>query len=166
MAEQKKDNTTTYIIVGGVLILVVWDKIFGKSEEEKKLEAVEEKLEKLPATENPTNANYQITKKPKDTIIIRTTKTVPAVPADYFSKAVVALKLAIGNFSDDEAAIVAALKKAVTKSELALIVKVYNQMFKQDLFTVLKDNLNAKELLPIFTYVNSLPNYIKGKTVK
>lgn len=165
MAE-KKDNTTTYIIVGGVLVLVIWDKIFGKSEEEKKLNKEEEKLEALPATKNPTNANYTITKKPADTIIIRTTKTIPAVPGDYFSKAVVALKYAIGTFTDDEAAIVAALKKAVTKSELALMVKVYNQLFKQDLFTVLKDNLNAKELLPIYSYITKLPDYIKGKTVK
>jgi len=47
MAE-KKDNTNTYLLIGGgVLVLMLWDKIFGKSEEEKKLNKEEEKLEAL-----------------------------------------------------------------------------------------------------------------------
>ena len=161
MAEQK-DNTGMYLIAAGVGVLFLWDKIFGKSEEEKKLDTEEKKLDDKPPAANPTTNVFTQGKIPKGTIAIRTTKTKPAVPPDYFSKAVVALKLAFGTFTDDETAIVAAIKRAATKSELNLMFKIYNLLYKRDLMYDLANNLNAKERLPIITYINKLPEYIKG----
>lgn len=158
-------DTMKWLIIGGGA-LFLFDKFFGKSESEKKTDEQENKLDLLPPDKNPLNQQYAPSKIPKGTIIIRSTKTKPAVPAGYFGHAAKGIKDAIGTFTDDESAILANVKKAATKSEVAVISKVYSVLYKRDLLFDLKDNLNSKELLPILTYINKLPDYIKGVKLK
>lgn len=162
MAEEKTDNTTKYLIAGGIALVFVWDKIFGKSEEEKKADKEEEKISLLPPEKNPLQESFKPTKPPAGRILFRTTKTVPAIPGDYLSKAATSIKFAIGKFTDDESAIISAMKRAATKTELNLIARTYAAVFKRDMWFDLKDNLNAGEMLPILQYVNKLPDSIPG----
>ncbi|MEO5350743.1 MAG: hypothetical protein H7836_14030 [Magnetococcus sp. YQC-3] len=155
-------NTPTILLIGGS-ILFFWDKIFGKSEADKKAEAEEEKLTNVEPSKNPLTESFKpVSKIPPGNIILRTTKTNPAVPAGYFSKAVIDIKNAIGTFTDDESKILSSIKKAATKYEINLMSRLYTQLYKRDLLFDLKDNLNAKEITPILTHINKLPLYIKG----
>lgn len=163
MAEEKMMNSTTVnILLLGGLGLLVYNKFFGKSKEDKKSEVEESKLDELPIKENPLTESFVSIKIPAGYIAIRSTKTIPTVPAGYLGTAVASIKLAIGEYSDDESAIVAGIKRAVTKNELNVMTKTYQVLYKRDLLYDLKDNLSKKELLPIFTYINKLPYYIKG----
>jgi hypothetical protein len=73
------------------------------------------------------------------------------------------IKNSIGLFTDDEAKIVNAFKRAITKTEINLIARYYSALYKRDLMFDIKDNLSAKELLPIYKYINSLPDYTRLK---
>jgi len=152
------------LLLGGYF---VFDHFFGKSKETKESEAEEKKITDLPPDKNPLNDGFRpISKMPAGNIIIRSTKTIPSVPANYFSSAVVQLKNAIGTFTDDESAIISALKKAATQFEINIMAKTYQVLYKRDLMYDLKDNLSAKELLPIYQHINKLPYFIKGKKIK
>lgn len=166
--EQKKgmDSSTINILLIGGAALLFYDKIFGKNAEDKKAEQEVSQFDEQPIKDNPLQPSYVPPKIPKGYIGLRTTKTVPSVPAGYYGKAVASLKLSFGTFTDDETDIVNALKQATTKPELSVIAKTYSTLYKRDLFFDLKDNLGAKELVIIFTYLNKLPNYIKGYVKK
>lgn len=159
-------NTPTILLIAGAGLFLI-NKIFGKSKEDAQAESEEKKLTDVEPAKNPLAESFKpIDKKPAGTIIIRTTKTVPAVPSGYFSKAVIDIKNAIGTFTDDESKIMAAIKKAATKYEINVMAKTYALLYKRDLFYDLKDNLSTKELLPIMQHINKLPLYIKGYTKK
>lgn len=159
------NTPTVLLIAGGGLWLI--NKFFGKSAADTKAESEEKKLTDVEPSKNPLTESFKpLTKKPAGTIIIRTTKTVPAVPAGYFSKAVIDIKNAIGTFTDDESKILASIKKAATKYEINIMSKLYTQLYKRDLLFDLKDNLNNKEMIPILSHINKLPLYIKGTTKK
>lgn len=162
------DSTTVNILLIGGLGLLVYNKLFGKSKEEKATEKEEEKLESLPLQNNPLSSQtYTPTKKaPAGFIYVRSTTTKPAVPSGYLGKAAKQIKDAIGTFTDDEGQIVAGIKMAATKAELNIIAKSYEILYKRDLMYDLKDNLSKKEMLPILTYINKLPDYIKGYKTK
>lgn len=166
MQPQKKDNSTLNIILIGTGVLLLYDRIFGKNAEDKKAEEEIKEFDSVPIKDNPLQPSYIPPKIPKGYIGLRTVNTVPSVPKGYYGKAVSSLKLAFGTFTDDETAIVNALKQAVTKPELSVIAKTYSTLYKRDLFYDLKDNLGTKELIAIFTYLNKLPNYIKGYVKK
>lgn len=166
--EQKKgmdSNTINILLIGGAALLF-YDRIFGKNAEDKKADEQVNSFDSVPIKDNPLQPSYVPPKIPRGYIGLRTTKTVPSVPAGYYGKAVASLKLSFGTFTDDETDIVNALKQATTKPELSVIAKTYSTLYKRDLFFDLKDNLGTKELLIIFTYLNKLPNYIKGYVKK
>jgi hypothetical protein len=167
MAENKAtfglNTPTVLLIAGGALFLI--NKIFGKSESDTKAESEENKITDRPTDKNPLLDSFKpLTTKPAGTIIIRGVNTIPAVPANYFSSAVVMIHNAIGTFTDDESAIMTAIKRAATQYELNAMAKVYAILYKKDLLTDLKDNLSSKELVPIYQHINKLPLYIKGTT--
>lgn len=158
MAQQQ--NTTNYtplLIAAGVLL--VWDKIFGKSEGEKQSEAEQKKLDDAPQTNNPTLENYKPPVKniPKGATLFRKSAT------KILLQSAKDIKNSIGLFTDDEAKIVNAFKRAITKTEINLIARYYSALYKRDLMFDIKDNLSAKELLPIYKYINSLPDYTRLK---
>lgn len=162
------DSTTINILLIGGLGLLVYNKLFGKSKEEKETEKEESKLDALPLQNNPVSSQlYTPTKKaPAGYIYVRSTTTKPAVPSGYLGSAAKKIKDGIGTFTDDESAIVAGIKMAATKAELNVIARVYDMLYKRDLMYDLKDNLSKKEMLPILTYINKLPEYIKGYKTK
>lgn len=150
----------------GVFGFMFYDKIFGKSKTDKEAESEEKKITDLPNEKNPVSLAYVAKKAPAGYILYRNTKTSPSIPANYLSNAAIEIKNAIGKFTDDEAGIINAIKKAATKFELNLIAKVYSVLYKRDLWFDLKDNLNNKELLQITSYVNKIPEFIKGRIIK
>lgn len=169
MAENKATvglNTPTILLIAGAGLFLI-NKIFGKSEDDTKAESEEKKITDKEPDKNPLLDSFAPLKtKPANTIIIRSTKTTPGVPANYFSSAVVMLKNAIGTFTDDESAIMTAIKRAATQYEMNVMAKVYAQLYKKDLLTELKSNLSTAELVPIYQHINKLPLYIKGTTKK
>ena len=85
------------------------------------------------------------------------------LPKTYFIDAARDIKNAFGLFNDDEAAIVRAFKKALTKQEINLISRSYSALYKTDLFFDISNRLNIKELEPIYSYILKLPETIPGK---
>lgn len=159
MAEEKKDDSIKWLVIGG-LALFAYDKFFGQSKEEKESAKEESKIVDAPVAKNPLTQAYTGSgsgKLPKGYTYIRSA----AKPA--LGQAAKNIKKAIGTFTDDESKIIAAIKTAVTKPEVNLITRMYSFYFKRDLLFDLKDNLNAKELAPIFSYINKLPVWVKGK---
>lgn len=146
---------TPAILVGAGLFF--YNKIFGKSESEKGAEREESKIDTQDLKKNPFAENFTPSK-PKKSLrpgeYYYRRKTAPAL----MNKSAQEIKKAIGIFTDDETAIVNAFKRAITKTEVNLIGRNYSAMYKRDLMFDLKDNLNAKELLPIFSYINKLPD--------
>lgn len=159
MAQQQQqsgnnDTMKWVVIIGGGLLF--YDKIFGKSKEEKQSEAEQSKIEDAPQAKNPTLENYKVEKKaPKGYVYIRKNA------ARILSQSAKDIKASFGVFNDDETKIVNAMKRAVTKPEINLLSRLYSALYKRDLMYDLKDNLNSKELLPIYKYINSLPEYTK-----
>ena len=162
------DSSTINILLIGGLGLLVYNKLFGKSKEEKQTEQEESKLESLPLQNNPVSSQIYtpVKKAPTGFIYVRSDKTKPAVPKGYLGLAAKQIRDAIGTFTDDETQIVAGIKKAATKAEINVIARVYETLYKRDLMYDLKDNLSKKEMLPILTYINKLPDYIKGVKLK
>jgi hypothetical protein len=159
-------NTPTVLLLAGAGLFII-NKIFGKSEAEAKAETEEKKLLDVEPSKNPLTENYKPAAKiPPGFIMIRTNKTTPGVPSNYFSKAVIDIKNSIGTFTDDESKILASIKKAATKYEVNLMARTYSTLYKRDLLFDLKDNLNSKEILPILTHINKLPAFIKGSIKK
>lgn len=157
MAQQQQSNDTMkWVIIGGAALLL-YDKIFGKSKDEKESKAEESKIEDAPQKNNPTAENYTTTKKaPKGYVYMR--KIAPKL----MTQSARDIKSSFGTFDDDETKIINAFKRAATKPEINLLSKIYSATYKRDLMFDLKDSLNAKELLPIFKYINGLPEYVKA----
>ena len=68
------------------------------------------------------------------------------------------IKDSFGVFNDDESRIYAAVKRARTKTMFSQIVSAYRDLYKADLYSVLKDKLSENELFVIVKYVNGLPD--------
>jgi translation initiation factor 2 beta subunit (eIF-2beta)/eIF-5 len=67
------------------------------------------------------------------------------------------IKNAIGTFSDDEAAIFAVFKALKTKVEVQAVSLAYKNLYKQDLLTVLQQNLSKKEMSELNKIIASKP---------
>lgn len=156
--QQSGNNDTMkwVVIIGGALLF--YDKIFGKSKETKESEAEQSKIEDAPQAKNPTLENYKPDKKkPIGTVYIRTGSQ------RLLGQSAKDIKASFGFFNDNETKILNAFKRAVTKPEINLLSRLYSALYKKDLMYDIKDNLNAKEILPIAKYINGLPEYVKGK---
>lgn len=155
---QGMNPQTVQILVLGGFGLLFYNKIFGKSDETKKAEAEEKKLDDAPLEKNPLMQTYKPLKPKKGYWILRRKNDVGKNQALMAAREI---KAAIGYFQDDETRIINAMKRAVTKSEINLISRLYAALYKKDLNYDLKDNLSKKELLPIFSYINKLPDFVK-----
>lgn len=154
--QQQSNDTMKWLIIAGATLLL-YNKIFGKSEVEKQSDAEQSKIEDAPQKNNPTAENYKPEKKaPKGYVYIR------KVAKGLMTQSARDIKTSIGMFTDNEAKIINAFKRAATKPEINLLSKIYAVTYKRDLMFDLKDNLNNKELLPIYKYINGLPDYTKA----
>lgn len=144
---------------------ILYNRFFGKKAEDVQAEAAASNIKALPIANNPLQTEtYKPTTQAKPgTIFFRTDKTNPSVPKTYFIDAARDIKNAFGLFNDDEAAIVRAFKKALTKQEINLISRSYSALYKTDLFFDISNRLNIKELEPIYSYILKLPETIPGK---
>lgn len=155
---QGMNPANTQLLIFAGFGLLFYNKIFGKSEKEKEAAAEEKKLDDLPVDTNPLMQTYKPKNPPKGYWILRRKNKVAQSQATQAAREI---KAAIGTFTDDESKIVNAMKRAVTKSEINLIARIYAALYKRDLNYDLKDNLGKNELLPIFKYINKLPDFIK-----
>jgi hypothetical protein len=68
-----------------------------------------------------------------------------------------------GWFNDDEEAIYAAFRQCTYKSQVSFLVQRFYELYKQDLYTWLRDSvLNTSELNTVLTITNKLPNGYKN----
>lgn len=166
MAAKDNNNAmTAAIIIGGALIF--YDKIFGKSQEQKQLEqeasTSKSKVtsQTTPVAQDPTLDSYVAPKPPKGyTVLRKKLGTVFADAAKQISKA-------IGNnviiTSYNRAQIVDAVKQALTKPEINLLWRTYKSVYKRDLTYDLDQALknDPDTIKEIYSYINKLPNYTK-----
>ncbi len=157
MARQASGKTdyTPFIYLGiGYLML---DKVFGKSKDDKAAEQQNVKTETAALKDNPFSVStYKLPKKEG-----YSRKVAPAVD---LLKAAQQIWDAIGYVTDDESKIMSAIKVARTKIDIYIMAGLYDSKYKSDLYTDLKKNLSKTELGNINTYVNKLPEYVKGVT--
>jgi len=67
------------------------------------------------------------------------------------------IKDAIGIFYDEESKIYAAFKILKYKTQVSYLCYKYYERYNKDLLTDLKQNFNAKEMLPIYQHIDNLP---------
>lgn len=158
MAEAKQNNAPWLLI--GIFGMMVWGKLFGESKEDKEGEQETDKTESAPLNKNPfMYGQFKLPKKPG---YYRFTLTLQEA-----TKAASQIQAGIGTFTDDESQIMAGLKKARTKADITYIVAIYEKLYKRDLYTDLKKNLNRKKELGslVNKFVNKLPDYSKTGTM-
>ena len=151
MKGQKVNYNLLLIVAGlGVAYFGVLNPILKKLGIKQSAEDAEaEKEIKAAETDKAFNADYwRIAPKPK-TIFGATPSAQQVAQAIY---------KAFGLFNDNEAAIYSAVKRARTKTMFSQIVSAYRDLYRQDLYTVLKDKLSAKEFSIIVKYVINLPD--------
>lgn len=168
MAQQQQQaptNYTPFLIAAGVLLL--YNKIFGKSETEKAAATQEKSITDVPLSKNPFTTEFVVGARPKNTITARTTKTYPAVPSGYYLTAAKMFDEGIHWYKRNDASkMIAALKMAKTKGEISIMADTYKFFFKKDLWVTMKDAFTDEHLLEALQYVNKLPNYITGHNIK
>ncbi len=154
MAEQAKDETMKYVVIFGGAILL-WDKIFGKTEQEKAAAKQEQILTQVPQDKNPTLENYKLPPKKGYAIYRKNAGSILGNAAREIREAI-----GHGHFVNSSK-ILAQMKRAVTKTEVNILFRSYNTIFKRDLLNDLKVNMPAGGLSQVLEYINTLPNYIK-----
>lgn len=137
----------TPIILVGVGYFILKDLFIEEEEEETK------KIEKIPLARNPFSyATFVVPP-----------KKVGFYRISIYPKTIVdAAKTINGGFGvmyDDEAQIMAGVKMAGTKTDIKVIAKYMNTLYKYDVYEKFKKNLSKKEVGRINKYVLKLPNY-------
>jgi len=160
---QASINWTPIVLVGVGMYAV--DKFFGKDDEEEEQEKTAKenttKVEKLTEKKNPFS--FSTFRKPK----LKKGWFRQPTKASKLREAARAINAGIGIVYDDEATIKRGINTARTKWEIAIISAFYDRDYKKDLYTHLKQNLNATELGDINKRVLQLPDYLRlRKTVK
>ena len=159
MAAQSNGNTTTAIvIIAGALLF--YDKIFGKSEAETKADKAESQLLDVPQEKNPTLPNYKVKAK-AGYITIR--KNIGSLIGPQLALIKKAIGAGIYVSQNDVTAIINAFKVCRTKSEVNVLFRSYSTLYKRDLITDLQTSLTAPNKERIYTFINSLPDYLKLK---
>ena len=72
------------------------------------------------------------------------------------------IKDSIGYVWDDEGSLMSALRVARTKPDIWVIATMYDRQYKENLYTVLKQNLKKKEINKINGFVSKLPDYVSA----
>lgn len=139
------------LMVGG---FIAYNKLFGKSKEDKE---AEKKLEEQEKKNNiwAGAASLQKTIKPNQTIKLLT----------YNDSVIKAQKIndAWGTFNDDEEAVYAAFRSLRYQTQVASIVDAYKKLFNQDLLTTLKSKLSDSEFNEIVKIIDTKPLGIENK---
>ena len=86
--------------------------------------------------------------KPKAKVILLTSKALNDITKAIYD--------GIGNFYDDESAILSAFKRMKYKSQISQVVGNYRRLYNKDLASHLVDNLNESELNLIYGYTDNL----------
>lgn len=139
------------LFVGG---FIAYNKLFGKSKEEK------EAAKNLEEQEKKNNiwagaASLQKTIKPNQTIKLLT----------YNDSVIKAQKIhdAWGTFNDDEEAVYAAFRSLRYQTQVASIVDAYKKLYNQDLLTTLKSKLSDSEFSQVVNIIDTKPLGIENK---
>jgi hypothetical protein len=150
----RDDVKTIFWIVGGVLAFDTIKKIlqaigFWKDEDERSLDMESSNVDSF---WNPLywrrSQNYSY--------------TIDTPTAETFARRI---NSALGWFNDDEAAVKSVFYQLRTKANFSYLSYVYQNLFGQDLFTVLRgglwpyDGISDAELNSINNYGKSLPNF-------
>jgi hypothetical protein len=139
------------LLVGGY---IAYNKLFGKSKEEKE---AEKSLEEQEKTNNlwAGVASLQKTIKPNQTIKLLL----------YNDSVIKAEKIhdAWGTFNDDEEAVYAAFRSLRYQTQVASIVDAYKKLYNKDLLTTLKSNLSDTEFNEVVKIISLKPLGIEKK---
>lgn len=139
------------LLLGGY---VAYNKLFGKSKEEKE---AEKSLEEQEKTNNiwAGVASLQKTIKPNQTIKLLL----------YNDSVIKAEKIhdAWGTFNDDEEAVYAAFRSLRYQTQVASIVDAYKKLYNKDLLTTLKSNLSDTEFNEVVKIISLKPLGIEKK---
>jgi hypothetical protein len=139
------------LLVGGY---IAYNKLFGKSKEEKE---AEKSLEEQEKTNNiwAGVASLQKTIKPNQTIKLLL----------YNDSVIKAEKIhdAWGTFNDDEEAVYAAFRSLRYQTQVASIVDAYKKLYNKDLLTTLKSNLSDTEFNEVIKIISLKPLGIEKK---
>jgi hypothetical protein len=139
------------LLVGGY---IAYNKLFGKSKEEKE---AEKSLEEQEKTNNiwAGVASLQKTIKPNQTIKLLL----------YNDSVIKAEKIhdAWGTFNDDEEAVYAAFRSLRYQTQVASIVDAYKKLYNKDLLTTLKSNLSDSEFNEVIKIISLKPLGIEKK---
>jgi hypothetical protein len=164
MAATKSDNSTLYLVIGGLLL---YDKIFGKSKEEAAAEQkniIEEgKIENVPLTSNPFDYQHYKPKVPASLVKSKKYSLLRKGAGIPIRKAASDIKYGWSIFNDDESKVINGFKTAKTKPEIALLAQYYSFDFKKDLAYDIKTKMSPEERVNIYAYINKLPEYIPLK---
>ena len=144
------------VIIAGLLIggYLAYNKLFGKSKEEK------EAAKALQEQEKTNNiwagvASLQKTIKPTQTIKLLL----------YNDSVIKAEKInnAWGTFNDDEEAVYAIFRSLRYQTQVASIVDAYKKLYNKDLLTTLKSNLSDSEFNEVINIIGTKPLGIENK---
>lgn len=144
------------VIIAGLLVggYFAFNKIFGKSKEDKEAE------KDLKEQEKKNNiwagvASLKTNVKPSQNIYLLTTSDANIIAKKINS--------AFGTFNDDEEAIYGVFRKLRYQTQVASIVDAYKTLFNQDLLTTLKSKLSDSEFYEVIRIIDTKPIGVENK---
>lgn len=153
---KKPDNTTLLLILGGLILL--GGGFFGLRSIVNPT-AQEDKAQDLRRRDLLKNLREILSAGYLQEIRAKFGANLPMLNPAKLKELATQIEGAIGFFTDDEAAIFAAFQKLTSKFEAHALATTYNNMFGQDLFAALANNLNQQEV----TYIASIIDKLKIK---
>ena len=148
---KKPDNTTIFLIIGGLLLLGgfgfgVKNLLNPTAEEDKSQDLRRRDLLKQ-LREILASGYYETLKK---------SGSLPILNPAKLEKLATQIFNSMGFFNDDEAAINSAFQQLNSKFEAWALASTFNKKFNNDLFSFLADSLNQTEMIYLGSIIDPL----------
>ena len=148
----KEVNPNVLLIIGGLGLAYfgVFNPLLKKLGIKKDAEEIaKEEAIKQADIDNAFNPDYwKLAARPK--LIFGANPSAAAIAKEIYNS--------FGFFNDNEPRIYAAVKRARTKTMFSQIVSAYRDLYKADLYNILKSKLSENEFFVVVKYVTALPN--------
>jgi hypothetical protein len=148
---KKPDNTTIFLIIGGLLLLGGFGfgikNLLNPTAEEDKSQDLRRRDLLKQLREILASGYYETLKK---------SGSLPMLNPAKLEKLATQIFNSMGFFNDDEAAINSAFQQLNTKFEAWALASTFNKKFNKDLFSFLADSLNQTEMIYLGSIIDPL----------